>query len=403
MFARIPKEINNLLVVNIFIKIFQYFPLRLIKLFNSSEKKVFSSLFIQCPKIDNFFNQKLKKKNFMDYKAIREKIYRGEIIPENEVVQLLFKAMEIFRMENNVMLLFSPINIVGDIHGQLYDLIEMFKEAEQNKQDPLSGALDPKKKYLFLGDYVDRGYQSLNTLLFLITLKLEKSSNITLLRGNHECRQVNMTYGFHSEIIAYYGNIKIWNLCNDMFDLLPLSALVDGKFFGVHGGISPHAPLVEFISLENRMDEIPQEGLISELCWSDPGTTDQFRPNPRGAGCIFGPSNITAFLRLNNLSKIFRSHQLCQEGFQVFERLKANQTTQQQHKISEDLPNFDDEKIGLVTVWSAPNYAYSNSNKATFFSIDEQKHIEAHFFEKSNDPHRIPQEGCRPSVSYYFA
>lgn len=340
----------------------------------------------------------------MNFTEIRERIFNGDVIEEDVVMQIIFKMMELVRRENNIVLLASPITVVGDIHGQLYDLISLFTKSGLVKQkgDKYDLKCNPKKQnYLFLGDYVDRGYQSLNTFLFLATLKLQYPQSFTFLRGNHESRQVSMTYGFYAEVVANYGHPKLWNMCNDLFDLLPICALVDSKFFCVHGGLSPDAPLVEYISEIERKDEVPTEGLMADLLWSDPlEDIEQWRRNTRGAGYLFGPKNYTNFTRFNNLKLIIRSHQLCMDGYQKFYKKVDD---------SESHIKKTDENVRLLTVWSAPNYAYHDNNKATYLNIDSKYEATNKVpwqlveFDKSEIPSRIPDKFKRPQISFYWA
>ena len=339
----------------------------------------------------------------LNFVQIRHRIFKGEIIEEETVMQILFLMMQSVRRENNIVLLESPIVVVGDIHGQLYDLVSLFTKSGlvKSKGNNYDFQCEPERNYLFLGDYVDRGYQSLNTFLFLATLKLQHPHKFTLIRGNHESRQVSMTYGFYAEIVANYGHAKIWSMCNDLFDLLPISALIDGKFFCVHGGLSPDAPLVEYISEIERKDEVPTEGLMADLLWSDPiEDLDQWRRNNRGAGFLFGPNNYTNFTRLNNLSLIIRSHQLCMDGYQKFYKKSTDPDTPVE-KI--------DKNVRLLTVWSAPNYAYHDNNKATFLEINSKYVAENNVpwklteFDKSEVKNRIPDKYKRPQISFYWA
>lgn len=123
----------------------------------------------------------------------------------------------------------APITICGDIHGQFYDLLELFK---------MGGSI-PDTNYLFMGDYVDRGYHSVETLSLMLAFKVRYRDRITILRGNHESRQVTQVYGFYDECIKKYGNANVWKIFTDLFDFLPLTALVEGKIFCMHGGLSP--------------------------------------------------------------------------------------------------------------------------------------------------------------------
>lgn len=241
--------------------------------------------------------------------------------------------MEVLYTENNVIELSSPITICGDIHGQLYDLFELFDRATNN-------AGIGNQKFLFMGDYVDRGRFSIETFAYLAALKLRYPGQFFLLRGNHECRQVNQMYGFYNETQMLYGHAGVWTFCNDVFDLLPMAALIDGRVFSVHGGLSPKITLIESIALLNRQAELPSNGPLCDLCWSDPEDIQIWKENQRGAGWIFGAPQAKEFCFNNGLDFVTRSHQLAMEGYKWF---------------------FDHK---LVTVWSAPNYMYRSGNKA---------------------------------------
>ena len=301
---------------------------------------------------------------------ILNNIKEGKKIEENNLILLLKKLQEILFNENNILELTSPIIIVGDIHGQLPDLFQMF--------DTITPNGIKNSKFLFLGDYVDRGKQSMDTFTYLATLKLKYSNKIFLLRGNHECRQVNQAYGFYSETIQKYGHSGIWALCNEVFDLLPMAALIDNKVFSVHGGISPEANYLESIVLINRQDELPTTGVLCDLCWSDPDIDlINWKKNERGAGWLFGANQVNEFCHLNNLNFITRSHQLVQEGFQWY---------------------FDKK---LITIWSAPNYMYRAGNKATIMKYNSEKDFDLVFFDEYPPSKRNELEDLY--VSQYFA
>ena len=257
-------------------------------------------------------------------------------LPEKDLKLLCGKAKEIFIEESNVQNVSAPVIICGDIHGQIYDLLELFKK----------GGDIPSSRYIFMGDYVDRGYNGVEVLELLLALKIKYPEHITLLRGNHESRQICFAYGFYEEITRKYGNANAWEYFTDLFDYLPLAALVEGKLFCVHGGLSPYISTVDQIRLINRKMEIPREGVFCDLMWSDPDDIETWLMSCRGAGWIFGWKVVDEFTHINGLELICRAHQLVMEGFKYW---------------------F--EKKNLCTVWSAPNYCYRCGNKASILKI----------------------------------
>jgi serine/threonine-protein phosphatase 6 catalytic subunit len=146
----------------------------------------------------------------------------------------------------------------------------------------------PDTRYVFLGDYVDRGYNSVETLELLLALKLKYPGHITLLRGNHESRQISYSYGFYEEIMRKYGNTNPWRYFTEVFEYFAIAAILEGKIFCIHGGLSPLISTIDQIRLINRKMEIPHEGAFCDLMWSDPDDIDTWIMSNRGAGWIFG-------------------------------------------------------------------------------------------------------------------
>ena len=265
-----------------------------------------------------------------------EILQQGKCIPEHDIKILCDKVKEIFIEESNVQPVTVPVIICGDIHGQIYDLFQLFEK----------GGAIPNSRYVFMGDYVDRGFNSVEVFTLLLTLKLKYPSYITLLRGNHESRQISYTYGFLEEVNRKYGNSNVWNYFTDIFDYLPIAALIEGKIFCIHGGLSPLISTVDQIRLINRKMEIPHEGAFCDLMWSDPDDIECWHMSCRGAGWVFGNKVVDEFNYINNLELICRAHQLVMEGYKYW------------------FPNQN-----LITVWSAPNYCYRCGNKASILKI----------------------------------
>ncbi|KAL4987732.1 Metallo-dependent phosphatase-like protein [Aspergillus falconensis] len=349
------------------------------------------------------------------------------LIPEAQVRELCYKARELLIEEGNVVCVDAPVTICGDIHGQFHDLMELFRV----------GGDVPDTNYLFMGDFVDRGFYSLESFLLLLCLKVRYPDRITLIRGNHESRQITTVYGFYDECIRKYGSANVWRYCCEVFDYLALGALVlgasselepsgpsyngttqstmstddgeletevlnskgevlmntyrprprtspdngntlpsrgqsqtpmrpgapgtgasgsaagsnnnsrTGAVLCVHGGLSPLIDTVDKIRLIDRKQEVPHEGAMCDLLWSDPDEIDGWGLSPRGAGFLFGADIVKQFNYKNDLSLIARAHQLVMEGYKEM---------------------FDG---GIVTVWSAPNYCYRCGNVAAILELGE--------------------------------
>lgn len=276
------------------------------------------------------------------------------ILPVSLIYDLIDTVENIFISEENIIRVEAPVVIIGDIHGQFGDLIFLMRE---NNFDPLlllkksqKDNFNFSKKFLFLGDYVDRGPRSIETICYLFAAKILFPDNILLLRGNHECWYVNKAYGFYDEVRIRYSQ-KLWRRFTKVFEFLPFSSIIDEKIFCCHGGISPEL-LYKNSSLRNidkitRPTEVPTSGLLCDLLWSDPcKNTEEFGPNTRGTSFTFGKKALDNFLENYDLDLVCRAHQVVQDGHEF----------------------FHDKK--LVTIFSAPNYCNFN-NKAAYMCVDE--------------------------------
>lgn len=162
-----------------------------------------------------------------------------------------------------------------------------------------------------IGDYVDRGYYSVETAALMIALKIRWPDRVVILRGNHESRQITQVYGFYDECVRKYGNADVWKAFTDLFDYLPIAALVEGKIFCIHGGLSPTLDTLDRVRRLDRVREIPHEGLMCDLVWSDPDDRNGFGVSIRGAGYTFGKDITSKFCQENNLDFVARAHQMC--------------------------------------------------------------------------------------------
>lgn len=241
---------------------------------------------------------------------------------KNAEIDGICKAIQQLMLSQPSLLeLTPPVKIVGDIHGQYTDLLRLFEMC----------GFPPDANYLFLGDYVDRGKQSLETILLLMCYKLKFPENFFLLRGNHESANVTRVYGFYDEC-KRRCNIKIWKSFIDAFNTLPIAAIVAGKIFCVHGGLSPSLKHMDNIREIHRPTDVPDYGLLNDLLWSDPADIENdWEPNERGVSFCFGKRIIMEFLQTHDFDLVCRAHMVVEDGYEFF-----------------------NDRV-LVTVFSAPN------------------------------------------------
>lgn len=334
--------------------------------------------------------------------------------------------------ESNIQPVSTPVTICGDIHGQFYDLLELFRvsggmpnetgveepktapslitsediepptsisdpklrkklrnagnletadddtESNTSQRDRSSSDVQINRNFVFLGDYVDRGYFSLETLTLLLCLKAKYPDRVTLVRGNHESRQITQVYGFYEECFQKYGNASVWKACCQVFDFMTLGAIIDGKVLCVHGGLSPEIRTLDQVRVVARAQEIPHVGAFCDLVWSDPDDVETWAVSPRGAGWLFGDKVADEFCHVNDLTLVARAHQLVNEGYKY---------------------HFADQNV--VTVWSAPNYCYRCGNLASVCEIGEDLKPSFKLFSAvSDDQRHVP--ASRPGRSEYF-
>ena len=254
-----------------------------------------------------------------------------------EIMAICQAAREVFLSQPTLIELSPPVKIVGDTHGQYQDLLRLFDMC----------GYPPAANYLFLGDYVDRGKQSLETILLLLCYKIKYPENFFLLRGNHECANVTRVYGFYDECKRRL-NIKVWKTFIDVFNTLPIAAIVASKIFCVHGGLSPSLSNMDDIRRIERPTGVPDYGLLNDLLWSDPSDTAlDWEDNERGVSYCFGKAVIQQFLAQYDFDLICRAHMVVEDGYEFW-----NERT-------------------LVTVFSAPNYCGEFDNFGAVMSVSE--------------------------------
>ncbi|CAG12590.1 unnamed protein product, partial [Tetraodon nigroviridis] len=277
-----------------------------------------------------------------------EQLNECKQLTENQVRTLCEKAKEILTNESNVQEVRCPVTVCGDVHGQFHDLMELFK----------IGGKSPDTNYLFMGDYVDRGYYSVETVTLLVTLKVRFPERITILRGNHESRQITQVYGFYDECLRKYGNANVWKYFTDLFDYLPLTALVDQQIFCLHGGLSPSI---------DTLDHIRAQHPTAAPCVTCCG---------QRAGYTFGQDISETFNHANGLTLVSRAHQLVMEGY-----------------------NWGHDK-NVVTIFSAPNYCYRCGNQAAIMELDDT--LKYSFLQFDPAPRRGEPHVTRRTPDYFL-
>ena len=264
-------------------------------------------------------------------------VSESNLLSEEELKYLCIKSMEIFMQESSFLELTAPIIICGDIHGQYRDLIRLFD----------FGGTPEKKQYLFLGDYVDRGKNSIECISLLLAYKIKFPKNIYLLRGNHESEMINRTYGFYDECKRRY-NLRIWKIFSDCFNWLPISAIVNSRILCMHGGLSPDLKELKNIKQIVRPTEVPDKGLLCDLLWSDPDAdAEDWAPNNRGISVLFNENLVEKAIDELDIDLICRAHQVVESGYEFFAQRQ------------------------LVTVFSAPNYCGEFDNAGAFMLVNK--------------------------------
>jgi len=258
-------------------------------------------------------------------------------VSEGQLKALCTAVREVFLAQSALLELEAPLKICGDVHGQYHDLLRIFEY----------GGFPPESNYIFLGDYVDRGKQSLEVVTLMFAYKTKYPENFFMLRGNHECASITRIYGFYDECKRRY-NIKLWKQFCDVFNCFPVCGLIDEKIICMHGGLSPELTNMDQVRRLVRPTDVPDTGLICDLLWADPDKDIAgWAENDRGVSFIFGPDVVSSFLQRMDMDLCCRAHQVVEDGYEFF------------------------AKRQLITIFSAPNYCGEFDNAGAMMTIDE--------------------------------
>ncbi|KIL62268.1 hypothetical protein M378DRAFT_165971 [Amanita muscaria Koide BX008] len=301
------------------------------------------------PTPEQFFNKRGQDRTKPDIAFLKNHFYREGRLTEDQALWIIGRGTEVLKKEPNVLEVEAPITVCGDIHGQYYDLMKLFE----------IGGSPADTRYLFLGDYVDRGYFSIECVLYLWSLKIWYPNTLFLLRGNHECRHLTDYFTFKLECKHKYTE-RVYEACMESFCALPLAAVMNKQFLCIHGGLSPELNTLDDIRNLDRFCEPPTHGLMCDILWADPvedfgteKTNENFIHNHvRGCSYFFTYQAACQFLERNNLLSIIRAHEAQDAGYRMYRKTRAT-----------GFPS-------VMTIFSAPNYLDVYNNKAAVLKYE---------------------------------
>jgi len=310
---------------------------------------------VPMPYAERLSEEKLfGKSGKLDLALLKDHLVHEGRLSDTCADRVISEGTRVLAEEPTLLEVASPVTVCGDIHGQFYDLLKLFEVGG----DPAT------TRYLFLGDYVDRGNFSVECVLYLWALKIRYPKSLFLLRGNHECRHLTDYFTFKVECKYKYSE-AFYDTCMRSFDCLPLAAVMNSQFLCVHGGLSPEITTLNDIREIDRFREPPAFGAMCDLLWADPHeefgnepTDEHFTHNSvRGCSYYYSYAAACAFLEHNSknnnhLLSIIRAHEAQDFGYRMYEKNRNN------------FPS-------VITIFSAPDYLRAYNNKAAVLKYEK--------------------------------
>ncbi|KJH41813.1 phosphoprotein phosphatase 1 [Dictyocaulus viviparus] len=259
-------------------------------------------------------------------------------VSEQELQQCCFTARQVFINQPSLIECEPPLVVCGDIHGQYSDLLRIFDK----------NGFPPETNYLFLGDYVDRGRQNIETICLMFCYRIKYPESHFMLRGNHECPAINRVYGFYEECNRRYKSSRLWASFQDTFNWMPLCGFIAGRILCMHGGLSPQLTAIDQLRNLPRPQDPPNPSMGIDLLWADPDQwVKGWQANTRGVSYVFGQDVVIDMCQKLNIDLIARAHQVVQDGYEFFASKK------------------------MVTIFSAPHYCGQFDNFAATMRVNE--------------------------------
>jgi len=297
----------------------------------------------KSPKTEDLMTQPITHEFIVE---LAEYFKKQNALPTRLVAIIVLRTINLLKTQPNCVNVSvedgNEITICGDVHGQYYDLLNIFN---------MNGYPSDTNPYIFNGDFVDRGSWSVECAIILFACKVAYPDNFYMSRGNHETKSINKIYGFKGECDSKFKVQEMYELFSEAFQWLPLCHSINNEVFCVHGGLPSNdgQGILDINELKRYSEptdlQTADQILLNDLLWADPRPDPGRVPSPRGVSSHFGPDVTERFLEQNGLKYIIRSHEVKDDGYEVMHGGK------------------------VITVFSAPNYCDMVNNKGAFIRL----------------------------------